>query len=418
SAEGFHPDPILTLGPSGIPGSIVLGPSPYFFPETWHQGNLKDSAESHDAFGSALAVGDFNNDQIDDLAIGIPGEDIGWKGNIRDAGAVSVVYGTSDGLSAEDNQVFYQSYVGKAESGDQFGASLAVGDFDNDGADDLVVGVPYEDLGSVVDAGAVHVIYGTTDVGLTTNGSQTWHQNSAYINGTAGKDDRFGFAIATGDFDNDGRDDLALGVPGDDGVNVIYGRSNYSGLTASRDAFFSGYGGDTLTSGDFDADGYDDLAIGDPTAQVSPSVYGSDDVPFGLHPFDEGTVHVLYGSGPRGRGFTGGLAKSSHQELNLGSKSSHENSGNLYGNALVAGDFNGDGMDDLAIHAPGKNCGGAAHVVYGRAIGILDHVRHPIGLSPILDSQWWNQDSNKNGHHIADHVDDSDCIYVNKPVPK
>ena len=41
-----------------------------------------------------LAAGDFNNDGRDDLAIGSPGEDIG---NLADAGAVSVIYGTGPG---------------------------------------------------------------------------------------------------------------------------------------------------------------------------------------------------------------------------------------------------------------------------------------------------------------------------------
>ncbi|MFD7437487.1 FG-GAP repeat protein [Streptomyces sp. NPDC059861] len=48
------------------------------------------------------------------------------------------------------------------EPGDQFGFSLAVYDANLDGCSDLVVGIPYEDIGPVKDGGSVHLLYGAT----------------------------------------------------------------------------------------------------------------------------------------------------------------------------------------------------------------------------------------------------------------
>ena len=88
------------------------------------------------------------------------------------------------------------------------------GDFNGDGFADLAVGAPGEDLGSP-DAGAVNVLYGSA-AGLTSAGNQFWHQNSPGIAERADAGDLFGSALAAGDFNGDGFDDLAIGVPAED----------------------------------------------------------------------------------------------------------------------------------------------------------------------------------------------------------
>jgi hypothetical protein len=196
----------------------------------WHQDRpgIKETAEAGDEFGEALAAGDFNNDGFDDLAVGVVGESVG----VEDAGAVNVLYGTDGGLRAKGDQFWHQDSPGirgRAKPEDHFGCALAAGDFGNDGFDDLAVGALGDSLAGAKGAGAVNVIYGSAE-GLTTAGNQFWHQDVLGIRGRAKRHDNFGSALAAGDFDNDGFDDLAVGGSGDSlggvkggAVNVIYG---------------------------------------------------------------------------------------------------------------------------------------------------------------------------------------------------
>ena len=186
---------------------------------------------------AAPLVTDFNGDGFADLAVGVPGEDTG-------AGAVQVLYGSSTGLSTAD-QLWTQddALTDTSEAGDAFGSALATGDFNGDGFTDLAVGVPLEDVEAIGNAGAVNVLYGSS-IGLTDDGAQFWTQDSTDIEDSSEADDNFCTSLAAGDFDGDGRSDLAIGVPSEDveavanagAVNVLYGSS--SGLTASGDQFW------------------------------------------------------------------------------------------------------------------------------------------------------------------------------------
>jgi hypothetical protein len=109
-----------------------------------------------------------------------------------------VLYGSAGGLSGSGSQLFTQAspeVVDAAEAGDQFGRAVAVGDFDNDGIDDLTVGVPAEDVGAVFDAGAVNVLKGAAG-GLTGSDSQQFTQDSPELPDTAEAGDLFGAALA------------------------------------------------------------------------------------------------------------------------------------------------------------------------------------------------------------------------------
>jgi hypothetical protein len=167
-------------------------------------GGLADRSTTTQATDGLQA--DFNNDGFADLAVGVFGENPG--------GAVNVLYGTASGLTGTGSQFLTQDspgVPGGSEPGDSFGEALAVGDFDGDGFADLAVGVGFEDLGAIVDAGAVNVLYGTTSR-LTGTGSQLFTQDSPGVGSSAEGEDDFGGTLVAGDFDGDGFADLAVGV--------------------------------------------------------------------------------------------------------------------------------------------------------------------------------------------------------------
>ena len=84
------------------------------------------------------------------------------------------------------------------------------------------------------------MLYGSAS-GLTATGSQLWSQGSSGIGGLAEPQDAFGETLAAGDFNGDGRADLAIGAPGENNargvVQVLNGSP--SGLTASGNQLWS-----------------------------------------------------------------------------------------------------------------------------------------------------------------------------------
>ncbi len=166
--------------------------------QRWSQDarGIKSRAATGEAFGSALAAGDFSGNGIDDLAIGTPGERVSGR---QDAGAVTVLYGSRrGGLDDRADQQWAQDgsgVKGRSEAGDRLGQALAAGDFDDDGAFDLAVGVPGDNVAGIADAGAVLALFGTGG-GLRAAGDELWSQDSSGVKGAAGND-RFGSTLAS-----------------------------------------------------------------------------------------------------------------------------------------------------------------------------------------------------------------------------
>ena len=249
-------------------------------------------------------------------------------------------------------------------------AANARADFNGDGLTDLAIGVPGEDVGSIVDAGAVRILYGSGSGSPAAGAEQVWHLDSPGIPVTAQAGDLLGAAIATGDFNRDGYTDLAAGMPGKNGsrgqILVMYGGGAGLGAAGSQiwdqgpladDPESDDRFGSALVAGDFNGDGYDDLAIGVP-GEDYPGVGPPEANPPtpNCNPcVNAGVVNVVYG-GPAGLTVT--RNELWHQDRGV-SYDGWVEPQDCFGASLAAGDFNGDGIDDLAVGVPCENTGGA-----------------------------------------------------------
>jgi hypothetical protein len=334
---------------------------------------VSDVAEQYDGFARAIAVDDFDGDGFDDVVVGIPGEDVGA---IADAGAIQLLRGGAGGLTTSGQRFLHQDSTdvnGGAEAGDRFGTVLASGDFDGDGFADLAVGAPDEDW-TGTDEGAVHVIYGSaTGFSLVSPDDELWSAGQGGAAGVLDDGNGCGAALAVANFDGDAYDDLAVGCPGDDSpgateagsVLVIYGSSG--GLSASEVWHQDSVGitgnaevddrfGEALAAGDYDGNGYADLAIGVPFED------------FAL--VDDGVVQVLLGSSA---GLTEGGDLVLSQDAGgivFGSPASND----YFGWSLTSGDYDSDGRDDLVVGSPfdadsGASDAGVVNVFPGSVSG-------------------------------------------------
>ncbi|GAA4920732.1 hypothetical protein HD597_006183 [Nonomuraea thailandensis] len=310
-------------------------------------------AEPGDSFGSALAVGDFNGDRCADLAVGVSEEFAGERVPGGDGnGVVQIFDGSPAGLVAGKELKLVKP------SSDRFGASLAAGDLDGDGRDELAVGAPGHRSGGAV---TVYGMKGRKAYQIT--------QKTPWVRQGANVTDQWGASLATGDFDGDGRDELAVGAPADsvskDGqgsVTVIDVRGKRARFLTQSTPGIKGAAekwdnfGASLATGDFNGDGKADLAIGVPGEGLSANQRAMD--------YGDGTVDVLYGS-------RAGLRTDRTEAWSQNTLDGRPRYYDRFGASLAAGDFNGDGNDELAIGVPGEK---AVQVLAGRSSGGLTRV--------------------------------------------
>lgn len=351
--------------------------------------NVRDSVAS-----------DFDGDGFSDLAVGVAGEDV--QGHV-DAGAVNVIYGSPSGLTKEGNVIVRPGkelnglLKGGPEDFVEFGKVLGTGDFNGDGYDDLAAGMGAASAAGVAAAGTVQVIYGSSQ-GLQ-GGNSNLKGGFGLQASAAGLDDQvlnqsdfqgqvaeayegFGSALAVGEFNGDGFDDLVVGTIGEDlnqsacgVVHIAYGSPN--GLVAGetyQDPFGPVAGdwfGQTLLLADLDADGVDELVVGTPASDVNLAQAA-------------GKLTVI-DKASDGSIATYELHRDSLFGLYAVEGFSEPDSG--FGSALVAADFSGDGAEDLVVGVPFAEVSGQPKA------GSVHLFRFKPGSLVPFDGSIWHQDT-------------------------
>ena len=324
---------------------------------------------------SVSAAGDVNGDGYGDLIVGGQGSDAGGA----NSGAAWVVFGKASGFAADLGLASLNGTNGfqltGLAAGDVLGRSVSgAGDVNGDGVDDIIVGTPVANAAGPA-SGVAYVVFGATSpFSASFNLASLDGTNGFRIEGEDGFD-ALGLSVAgAGDINGDGYDDLIVGAPDaysggfkTGAAYVVFGKA--SGFASSLDpAAFTASDGFKINgqghydqagyavsaAGDINGDGFDDLLVG--------AIYNS-------HVLSEtGAAYVVFG---KASGFGTSFNLSSLNGAN-GFKIGGAAAGDFMGFALsAAGDFNGDGFDDILVgtpanDAPGVNSG-AAWILFGKA---------------------------------------------------
>jgi hypothetical protein len=347
-----HGRPVLSLLTVLILGGWLAAPASAHLSIVRQGRESRGSIEAGDRHGAAVALGDFNGDGFDDLASGAPGEDLD---GVLKAGAVIVNYSNRLGVNHLGAQLLRQSDIGGGaeQPQAQFGHALAAGDFDADGYDDLAVASPYYDGGALVDSGTFWYYRGSSS-GL----QPVVSVNQSGASGTVEAGDLFGYSLAVGDFNSDGKDDLAVGSPGEDSnagavfqftgssfgpiSGTWFKQSTLGGTNGSGDRFgWSVAAGNVLAA---IGTQYDDLVVGAPLKDNTA--------------VSSGGIWII-------RGSSTGLTSSSPLYYTAGMFDSQQ-AGAGFGWAVAVGTFFGGTTAGVAIGEPLRDIGGATNA--GRVI--------------------------------------------------
>lgn len=392
------------------------------------------TAEADDRFGQKMVARDLDGDGLTDLAVRSSGESVDATASY---GTVTVLWGAESGVSGQGAAVI-QAPAGT--SGWAVGDDLAAGDFDGDGHWDLVMrhgddwevrsvlSGPFTRAGAPAAEQQVDMFSTDNDIFAVAAGDMTGdgiddlatfyaYQNHAeggkFWRGTTSGLSTTPVALPSaatatvGDFDNDGRGDLATRtVPGgiteelpyDAGtVRIYYGTADGPSKTRIRTITQNTTGvpgtseqgdqfGARLDAGDVTGDGYDDLAVGVPFEAIGSKAAA-------------GATVLLKGASTASGGLGGTGAKAFHQDT-AGIPGIAE-AGDRFGGAVRLLDVTGDGKAELAAAAPYENGTGAVWSLRGTSSGATatgSTAYNPVDLgTPAPNARFGSAFANENG---------------------
>ncbi len=348
-----HPDIVLTNA-GGSPGTVgvLLGKG---------DGTFKAQVTYNTGLNPwAVAVGDFNNDGIPDLAVA----------NNNNNNVVSILLGKGDGTF----QSQFQSPTGNTP------VSIALADFNGDGNLDMAVADQQGNavsilLGNGKGGFAANVDYntGTFPIAVTTgdfnhdgipdlavsdsNGNSVsvlWGRGDGTFYGqlNVGTGD-IPYAAVAADFNHDGNDDLVVANSGGNSVSVIMSDGNQT--FQARTDYVAGTSARAVATADFNRDGHLDLAVVNGNCPNFPSC-------------SPGTISIVLGNGDGT--FQGPTTFSTDTAADPDTDP----------HAVAVGDFNGDGKQDLAVADYATN---TVSILSGNGDGTFTApVTFPVGSEP------------------------------------
>lgn len=275
-------------------------------------------------FGKSVAgAGDINGDGLSDVIVGAPG----YSNGQQQEGAVFVFMGSQSGLSTtaahvlESNQEI--SYYGESVA--------SAGDVNGDGYSDILVGAYMYDNVFAIDLGATFVYSGSAS-GVGQNPSMTLMGSQ--------EGSQFGYAVSSaGDLNGDGYSDIIVGSPnyadgqnGEGAISIYLASDEGQGIQNQPKVVINGvwaggaFGRSVACAGDVNGDGFSDVIVGEPDRDNGASL-------------QEGGAHLYFGS-IAGNLLTRSFITSGQATAKLGAS------------VASAGDVNGDGFSDIIVGSP------------------------------------------------------------------
>jgi hypothetical protein len=379
-----------------------------------------ETGGNEDLFGWSVApAGDVNGDSFPDLIVGAPSCDevAGFSGRAY------LFYGPfSDDLDADQADAIITSQM----FGDNLGISVAsAGDTNDDGRDDILIGARSNDAGGI-QAGQAYLFRGPV------NGLLNATQATAVITGL--EFEELGIFVASGNVNNDAFDDILIGAHQFGGssrgrVYVFFGPVSGNLPSAAANAIVTGqfsndFLGSAIAAGDINDDGFDDLILGAPHGPIDfldpgrthvflgpvageMNAAAADFIFHGEANNDlfgtsvatgdvngDGLADVIVGANQLfndGTGkayvFLAPFEETNIFAVNANGKMIGETAGDNFGDGVgAAGDVNGDGLDDVLVGAWDNAStfarGGRAYLFLGPVAGERPALTADLIVSP------------------------------------